>query len=42
MSIEKLEYFYMIARFNSLSQASKELHVSISSLSSSVNYSPLS
>lgn len=36
MSIEKLEYFYMIARFNSLSQASKELHVSISSLSSSL------
>ncbi|MGK0550620.1 LysR family transcriptional regulator [Enterococcus faecalis] len=33
MSIEKLEYFFMIAKYNSISKASKELYVSISSLS---------
>lgn len=36
MSIEKLEYFYMIARYNSISKASTELYISVSSLSSSL------
>ncbi|MFC4771411.1 LysR family transcriptional regulator [Enterococcus hermanniensis] len=36
MSIEKLEYFYMIARYNSISKASTELYISISSLSSAL------
>ncbi|MGG5331700.1 LysR family transcriptional regulator [Enterococcus sp. AZ163] len=36
MSIEKLEYFYVIAKYNSLSKASQELYVSISSLSSAL------
>lgn len=36
MSIEKLEYFYVIAKYNSLSKASQELFVGISSLSSAL------
>lgn len=36
MSIEKLEYFYVIAKYNSLSKASKELFIGISSLSSAL------
>ncbi|MGO3602517.1 MAG: LysR family transcriptional regulator [Enterococcus malodoratus] len=36
MSIEKLEYFYLIAKYNSLSKASQELYVGISSLSSAL------
>ncbi|WP_314576397.1 LysR family transcriptional regulator [Enterococcus gilvus] len=36
MSIEKLEYFYVIAKYNSLSKASQELFIGISSLSSAL------
>ncbi|MGK0607343.1 LysR family transcriptional regulator [Enterococcus gilvus] len=36
MTIEKLEYFYFIAKYNSISKASAELHVSKSALSSSL------
>lgn len=36
MSIEKLEYFYIIAKYNSLSKASQELFIGISSLSSAL------
>lgn len=36
MIIEKLEYFYVIAKYNSLSNAAEELHVSISSLSTAL------
>jgi DNA-binding transcriptional LysR family regulator len=36
MSIEKLEYFYLVAKYNSLTKASTELYVGISSLSSSI------
>ncbi|MGK0607325.1 LysR family transcriptional regulator [Enterococcus gilvus] len=36
MTIEKLEYFYVIARYNSLTKASQELYISISSLSAAL------
>lgn len=36
MSIEKLEYFYIIAKYSSLSKASQELYVGVSSLSSAL------
>lgn len=36
MTIEKLEYFYTIAKYNSISKASEELYVSKSTLSSSL------
>ena len=36
MSIEKLEYFYIIAKYSSLSKASQELYVVVSSLSSAL------
>ncbi|MGK0552473.1 LysR family transcriptional regulator [Enterococcus faecalis] len=36
MTIEKLEYFYTIAKYNSISKAAAELHVSKSTLSSSL------
>lgn len=36
MIIEKLEYFYVIAKYNSLSKAAEELHISISSLSTAL------
>ena len=36
MTIEKLEYFYTIAKYNSISKAASELHVSKSTLSASL------
>lgn len=36
MSIEKLEYFYVVAKYVSLTRASQELYVGISSLSSAI------